>query len=327
MSAVLTLSRAQAQAVWAHKAHLDGALTDPVAACAAAGWARTLGGVDAWVALRARAGALRRQAVDQALLDGRLAVVPAVRGCIYLVPGAQAALAIRVAEDAERGRMDRELAKVGLAEAELVAVADAALANLARGPMGTDALKKALPAGLLRPLVEVGKKVGISSALPPTLRRLEWAGKIQRVLADGRLDSERYLWRVTSGGGSGVPDSASARLDAVVAYALSVSGPLGLEPLAEWTGVGKRALQASLKTLQAVVVSVSDVEPEADVLPDDLPLLRDPPPPPARPCQAGNRSNRPRLLTVPSGRIQPLPGDPHRRGEPASPGGRGSSSG
>jgi len=48
----------------------------------------------------------------------------------------------------------------------------------------------------VRSLGEKGKKLGLSSTLPPALRTLEFEGRIERTLEGGRLDSERYLWRL-----------------------------------------------------------------------------------------------------------------------------------
>src|SRR5262249_53121959 len=153
-------------------------------------------GVDAYLAVRARAPKMTRADLEALVEASRVQVIPAVRGCIYLVPRAHVALALRFAEDMVKKRNERELEKVGVTAKEIAEAGKAIVKAIGRAAMTADALRKALPAGAVRSLGEVGKKVGISSTLPVALRELEFQGKIERALEGGRLDTERYAWRI-----------------------------------------------------------------------------------------------------------------------------------
>lgn len=83
----LTVDLAHARAFWYRQQGLEAPVGEtPHELVSRTGWVRTLGGIDAYLALWSRRPGLRRAAVDEALASRRLAVAPAVRGCIYLVP-------------------------------------------------------------------------------------------------------------------------------------------------------------------------------------------------------------------------------------------------
>ncbi len=65
------------------------------AAVEATGFVRTLGGADVYLALRARRPGTSRAGLDGAVERGELQVVPAARGCIYLVPRRDVPAALR----------------------------------------------------------------------------------------------------------------------------------------------------------------------------------------------------------------------------------------
>ncbi len=88
-----TLSLTEARRIWSHRQRL-GQGADPTEA--PGGWLRSLGGVDPCLALFARNPEIVRQTVDGPLDAAKLWVVPGVRGCIWLVPEADRALALRV---------------------------------------------------------------------------------------------------------------------------------------------------------------------------------------------------------------------------------------
>src|SRR5689334_20803143 len=83
-----TLTLAQARAHWWNRQLLGGLAGGSLAeAIGASGWLRTLGGVDVYLAARARRPAMKRADLDRLVDLGELRVAPAARGCIYLVPG------------------------------------------------------------------------------------------------------------------------------------------------------------------------------------------------------------------------------------------------
>ena len=62
-----------------------------------------------------------------------------------------------------------------------------------KGPLSTDALRKSLPGGTVRSLGEKGKKVGISSTLPPAVRHLKLAPKRREAVEAPAEDVATFL--------------------------------------------------------------------------------------------------------------------------------------
>lgn len=257
-SPALTLTLDQARAAWhARQGLLDPADLDPATLLERTGWARTLGGVDVYFALRARSRGLRRAMVDGAVASGAVRVVPAVRGCIYLVPAAHVDLVMALAADLARPRITRELDKAGSSWEEVEDLVEAVREVLANGPLTTDAVRRALPEGAVRSLGEAGKKVGLSSPLPIALRELEFRGMIARKPIEDRLDTERYVW--SSIGGSrpaDVPGDPTQRLRAVVDLILGWHGPLTVKELSTWIGVPQRDIKAALEEFDVLSVAI-----------------------------------------------------------------------
>lgn len=218
---------------------------------AKSGWLRTLGGIDAYLGLRARCPGVTKKAVDQAVAKGRLRVVPAVRGCIYLVTQAQAAPLIALAASLARPRTSRDLDKAGATWEEVHETADAIAEVLADGPKTTDEIRAALPKGAVRSLGPQGKKVGMSSVLPVALRELEFDGRVQRRLVGDTLDTERYTWARSPEAEAAEPDIAK-----VVEMVLDFAGPMTVKELSTFVGVPQRAVKEALAEHGAGTVQV-----------------------------------------------------------------------
>jgi hypothetical protein len=279
-TAALKIDLRRARAHWYERQGLG----DPVPgsideAIGATGWLRTLGGADVYLAARARKPGMKRAELDAAKETSRVRVSPAVRGCIYLVPAQHAALALGVAEDQHRRKIDRELEKAGTSVKELTELGEVVLATLAaKGPLTTDALRKAAPEGAVRSLGEKGKKAGLSSTLPPTLRELEFAGKIERTLEGGRLDTERYQWRAVKKGaaaGAKAPATAEARNVQIAELFFRWIGPATVKDFAEWAGLAQRDAKAAADKAPLAPVAVEGYAEDALVLASDVPLLRE----------------------------------------------------
>jgi len=236
------------------------------------GFVRTLGGVDVYLAVRARVPGMRRADLDAVVAAGEAQIIPAVRGCMYLVPRRDVPLSLRVAEMLTRSRDEREHAKVGIRPGELEEIGAAVLQALGeRGPLTTDALRKALPEGIVRSLGDIGKKAGVSSPLPAALRRLEFAGRIARAVESGRLDSERYLWRILERSPfDGVKLSGDpVELYAGLARIFFHSAGLGTQKdFAAWAGIPQRDAKAAMERADVLPVAV-------DHLPDLFYLLHE----------------------------------------------------
>jgi hypothetical protein len=274
----LDITLDQARAFWCAKQglapHIDAPLVRVVEHT---GWVRTLGGVDVYLALRARCPGMRRAALDAAVAAGELHVLPAARGCIYLVPERDLALALSFAASLSRPRTERDLEKVGLGWNELEALTQAVLDALAGGALTTTALRKALPEGAMRSLGDAGKKLGMSSPLPMVLRELEFDGRIERTLEDGRLDTERYLWRIAPAARRAelqtVPEDPVERLAGVTRRFLAMAGPASIKELASWSGAGQRECAAAVELVQAVPVNIAGLSDPAWVLDSDVDAL------------------------------------------------------
>ncbi len=228
------------------------------------GFVRTLGGIDVYLAVRARVPGLSRADLDRAVDRHEAQVLPSVRGCIYLVPRRDAAVALRAADLLSRARSEREHTKAGIKRGEVEKVAQAVLAGLKKaGPSTTDALRRALPEGVVRSLGEAGKKVGISSTLPPALRLLEFEGKVERTLEGGRLDTERYLWRATERSpfeGARVPEDPIDLWARLGKTYFRAAGLGTLKGFAEWAGISQRDATAAAGKLPLAPVSIEGIE-------------------------------------------------------------------
>lgn len=266
--------------------HQQQCLTEPCTGLAEAleqaGHVRTLGGVDVYLALRARVRGLHRRDTDEAVARREAQVIPAARGCIYLVPRSDVPVMLRLAEAMFRKRNDRDLVKAGLTLAEVDAVAAAVLEALAEhGPLTPAALRGALPDGLLRPLGDAGKKVGISSALPTALRHLEFAGQVERRLEGGRLDASGYAWAPIAPEHSPFHGTDTPAVDDLVGLLERAgrrffrnAGPATRDDFATWSGAGKRDAQAAIDRLALVPVTVEGyAEAPCYVLEDALDAL------------------------------------------------------
>ncbi len=275
-SSPLLLPLVQARAVWHRRQGLAAKAAGPIdAVLAATSWPRTLGGIDVYLSVRARVAKLRRAELDAAVERRDVQVVPAVRGCIYLVPRQLAPLCLRVAEDQWRPRTDREIQKAGTTWAEIEQVAAAARAALAGGPLTPDGLRRAMPAGSIRSLGDAGKKVGISSPLPLALRLLEFSGRIERTLPGGRLDSERYEWRLATTAAAAaatqaVPPTAAERNARLAAIFFAGAAPATVKDFAAWAALSQSDAQKAVQELPLRPVQVPEYSAQALAFAEDL---------------------------------------------------------
>jgi hypothetical protein len=250
-----SLTLAQARALWWHKQALAGTSKAPLARLLGdSGWLRTLGGADVYLAARARRPGLPRGELDAAVLAGELRVHPAVRGCIYLVPSSAVPDLLALNAEAWRAQTDKDLSRIGKTFAVVEPLVPALLDTLTE-PMTPDAIRRRFR-GEIPSFGDAGKKVGLSSPLPLALRHLELAGKIERTLDGGRLDSERYLWRRTVGKLAAPARDPEQRLANVVDAFLGFAGPATLAQLSAWSGRAQRDLKPAIARLDAVTVEV-----------------------------------------------------------------------
>lgn len=224
------------------------------------GFVRTLGGSDVYLALRARVPGMRREDLEEVVEAHGAQIVPAVRGCMYLVPRRDVPLALRMADVVSRSRHERDQERAGIRPGEVEEVGRAVLQTLREsGPLTTDALRKALPAGTVRSLGDAGKKVGISSPLPGALRMLEFDGHVERTLEGRRLDSERYRWRTAAKSpfeGVQVPEDPIDLFAGIARIFLRAAGLGTRKDFAGWAGISQRDAGAAIERVDVLPVAV-----------------------------------------------------------------------
>jgi hypothetical protein len=182
----------------AHRQGLDGSLAgrSPADVLERTGWARSVGGVGPYLTLFARAGTSRQDA-DAAVAKLAIHELPSARGCTYVVPASDFALALRAGHGCGTDADMRTAEKLGVTAKEIDRLCQKVLDALGRAPMDPEELREAV-GGAARSLGEAGKKKGLTTTLPVALGRLQPEGEIRRLPVNGRLDQQRYryaLWR------------------------------------------------------------------------------------------------------------------------------------
>ncbi|HXP83174.1 MAG TPA: crosslink repair DNA glycosylase YcaQ family protein [Bryobacteraceae bacterium] len=246
------------RAWWAHVQGLDGALLGkkPAEVLTRSGWARSVGGTAPYLTLFARAGT-SREAADRAVADLEIHELPAARGCTYVVPAADFALALRVGEAFGDAEM-KVAAKLGVTEKEVGKLCEAVQKALEQGALGPDEIRDRVGKAA-RSLGEEGKKKGLSSTLPLALGKLQSAGEIRRVSLNGRLDQQRYrytLWRPNPVAAFRLsPEETSTEL---ARRYFSWIGPATLADFQEFAGLGVKAAKAAVEPLKLEPLETGD---------------------------------------------------------------------
>jgi hypothetical protein len=241
----------------AHRQGLDGSLAGrgPAQALEQAGWARSVGGVGPYLTLFARAGTTR-EAADAAVAAIEIHELPAARGCTYVVPASDFALALKVGELSSGAEM-ATAAKLGVTPREIDRLCVAVLQALAAGPLAPDALRDAV-GGAVRSLGPDGVKKGLASTLPVALGLLQASGDIRRIPTNGRLDQQRYryaLWSPSPLAGFKLSaDEANAEL---ARRYFSWVGPAGIAEFKAFSGLSGKAAKAAVEPLGLVPLAES----------------------------------------------------------------------
>lgn len=239
------------RAWWSHLQGLDGRLVSAAAAhvLEQTGWARSVGGAGPYLTLFARAGT-SRAAADQAAAALEIHELPAARGCTYVVPASDFALALRAGAAFAEAEM-KTARKLGVTDKEIDTLCESVAGALATGPLGPDEIRAATGTAS-RSLGEAGKKKGLATTLPLALGRLQSSGEIRRMPVNGRLDQQRYrykLWR---------PDAAACTLSLEEVHAelarryFAWIGPASLTEFQWFSGLSAKAARAALEPLSLV---------------------------------------------------------------------------
>jgi hypothetical protein len=188
------MSASKLRSWWFTRQGLDGSLRNarPAEVLERAGWARSVGGVNPYLTLFARARTTR-EAADTAAAKLEIHELPSARGCTYVLPARDFALGLKVGEDAAAAPM-KVASKLGVTEREIAKLERAVLDALDGGDaLDPDAIREATGKAS-RNLGEEGKKKGVTTTLPLALGRLQARGEIRRVPVNGRLDQQRYKY-------------------------------------------------------------------------------------------------------------------------------------
>ena len=195
------------------------------------GWIYQTGGSGAYLALRARAPELRRIDVDDAVAQDELLILTGVRGCTFLVPRAEGPIA-RVAWKARVEDAVEKLGPFGLDVPQLRTLCDE-IEDIASEPVDPAAIRKRA-----RSIQEVdAPRFGLKNTLPLAIRVLEAEGRLTRLPARGRLDDERYRWRVSTPTTIDADDAARELVRSFVA----ATAPTATAHMAAWLDVGAKA--------------------------------------------------------------------------------------
>lgn len=274
------VSAAQLRAFFWQRQGLDGGLAGQAAdaVLARTGWSRSVGGCGPYLALFSRSRAcLSREAVDAAVAALQIHELPSARGCTYVVPAADFALALRAGQGhGDAAEIETARRHCGVTDQELDRLCAKVLDTLSRGPLDPAQIKEAA-GDAVRHLGDVGKKRGLTTTLPLALGRLQGLGEIRRVPVNGRLDQQRYryaLWRPSPL----VGDHLTAQ-DIAVELARRFfrwAGPATVKQLAWWAGLSVKAAQAAAQALPLRPLAEGD---DRLLFDDDLDALRDTPVP------------------------------------------------
>ncbi len=255
------------RAWWWHRQALDGSMAGASAAevLAATGWSRSVAGASPYLGLFARAG-LDRSAVDAAVAALRIQELPAARGCTYVVPASDFALALAAGREAGSDADLRLARKLGATDAEVDRLCDTVLRAAGKAPRTPEELREAAGTAVRNFGVE-GRKKGLASTLSIALARLQAEGKLRRVPVDGRLDRQRYRYVAWRRG----PFEREAPSPETWAIELarrffSWTGPTTVAAFAEFSGLGLRAARTAADALGLVPVERGDARlmPAAD---------------------------------------------------------------
>jgi hypothetical protein len=202
-------------------------------------------------------GGTSRESADAAAAKRDIHELPAARGCTYVVPASDYALALTLADAFGQGDLNTA-AKLGVTPKEIDKLCDAVVNVLGDEPMDPDAIKQATGKAV-RNLGEEGKKRGMITTLPLALGILQTRGEIRRVPIGGRLDNQRYKYvRWTP---NPLAKSKLTKESAVTELARKFFGWVGPATLKEFqwfSGQGVKVVKDATASLGLVALEGSD---------------------------------------------------------------------
>lgn len=226
----------------AYRSHKQGLIGQPFANLSPAeilektGWVRGVGSAAPYQHFATRANFSREQ-IDKAVANLEIHELPAVRGCTYVVPASDFALALRFSQSKDVFAPDSPERALGITRQELESLAESTLKCLINGPLQVTDIKKEL-GDKVRSFGEEGKKRGMQTDLPGVISRLQKTGQIRRIPTNGRLDQEKYLYTLWEDNPLKGADTSPEELHAELAYQFSRwVGPVTIEEFRWFTAL------------------------------------------------------------------------------------------
>lgn len=213
------------------------------------GWARSVGGANPYLTLFAR-GLKSRESIDRQLESQAIHELPCARGCTYVVPAPDFALALKVGQGfSDAAAMNTARKFLGVTDDEVDRLKSEVLSALKDGPLEPAELKKRL-GSFVRNLGEEGKKRGQTTTLPLALGFLQSEGQIRRIPISGRIDQQRYRYAIWDP--SPLAGYSKTREEAIEELAdryFRWAGPCRLEHFQWFSGLGVGASKAAIANL------------------------------------------------------------------------------
>ena len=165
--------------LWWKKQGLDGSLKNasPEEVLQRSGWARSVGGAGPYLTFFSRAK-LSREAVDKAVENADIHELPAARGCTYVVPKKDYALALTVAQGTAGAELKAAM-KFGVTDKEIDKLEAAVVKAIAKTPLDPEGIRDTV-GDAARSLGPEAKKKGLTTTLPIALDECVRAGRVER---------------------------------------------------------------------------------------------------------------------------------------------------
>ena len=241
------------QSWWWIKQGLDGSLRGaaPAAVLARSGWARSVAGVGPYLTVQSRSG-LGREAVDAAVAALGIHELPGARGCTYVLPAEHFALGLTlgvVSSTAERN----VARKMGVTDAEIDKLCIAVKKALRGGELAPDEIRGHVGSSC-RSLGPNGLKKGISTTVPLALGALQASGDIRRVPVNGRLDRQRYKYKLWEPNPIVKPIPLNQAYIELAKLYFRWIGPATAAEFQWFSGLGVKAAKGAMEPLGLVAV-------------------------------------------------------------------------
>ena len=210
--------------------------------------------------------------VDRAVASLEIQELPSARGCTYVVPRDDFAVALLAGKEFGGAEM-KTATKLGVKEAEIDKLCSAVLKALESEPLEPEEIRKGV-GGAVRNLGEEGKKKGLTTTLPVALGMLQTMGEIRRVPTNGRLDQQRYrytLWRPNPL--AGVKTSGAEINTELARRFFQWIGPASIAEFRWFSGLGAKVCDEAIKPLKLVKVYVGTGSEERWMFAEDLEAL------------------------------------------------------